>query len=172
MRIRLHARKQGVLRALLARVVERGRHRAARPRALRALPGGGRRADRADQGARAHGRRPDPRGRHPDQQDIRHAVRPGRHLPARRRDRRRLRLRRRDGGQPRLLGRDRGAAGRARPGGRDPAGDDPPRRGGPAAARLQGLEPAADRAPLARGRGRPPVPERRRRALPLGRRPA
>ncbi len=92
-------------------------------------------------------RRADPRGRRPDQQDVRHTVRPRRHLPPRRRARRRLRLRRRSRRQPRLVRASSKVPARARRTGRvDPRGDDAARRGGQRSRGLQGLEPAADRA--------------------------
>ena len=169
----LHARAQGVLRAVHPRVLERRRRRAARAGAVRALPPGRRRADRPDQGARAHGRRPHARDRQPDQQDVRHPVRPRRHLPARRA---RSTTSATSSTRPPTTS-ARGASPRCRPTrARSPTSilraDDPARRGRTAPRGLQGLEPPAERAARARGRGRPPVPRRRRRALPLGRRRA
>src|SRR5581483_3538388 len=121
---------------------------------------------------RAPRRRADPRRRHAAEPHLRDAVRPRRHLPPRRRRRRRLRLHRRGGRQPVLVRGGRGSRPRPRAGRRDPAVDDDARRGDAAPRGLQGLQPAADRAALARGRGRPAAPRVDRRPLPVEHRPA
>src|SRR5205085_2581412 len=168
-----HARPaaEGVLPALRPGRGERRRDRPQARRAPRHEPERLAGADPRHQGARARRRPADARARRSPEPHVRDALRPRRHLPARERARRRLRPRRRGGGEYRRLRRARDPRGRAGARRRHPPRGDEAPGGGRPARRLPGLEPAAERAPGARGRGRPVEPGGGLGALPyLGRR--